>query len=87
MPKNIQELLIRDASRVIFYLYALGMVAKVVVRWVLLSSSCIAHPGSEYSWYAPEPGVRTPESAKGKGRCFNLDWHGLVYGWYVRVEY
>lgn len=68
MPENIEELFIRDALRVIVYLYGLCVVSQAVVRRVLLGPSRIAHPGADNSWDAPEPGVRAPESAQGE-RC------------------
>ncbi len=72
-PKNINKLFIRNLLWIKFNLYCFRMISKAVVGWVLFCSSCIAYLGSQYTFNMPEPGIRPPESPKGKGcpLCFD----------------
>ena len=67
-PKNFQEAAVRYDCRVKIDLDRLGMVAQVMVGWIRVGASRVADTRAEYPIEAPEPGVRAPESAKGKGR-------------------
>jgi hypothetical protein len=69
-PEEVQELAIGGFRRVVINLYGLSMIAEIVIGRCGLCASCIADPCSDDTGMAPEPGVRPPESAHGKGCRF-----------------
>ena len=68
-PEHGQELAVGDTSRVVVNLDCLGVVTEVLISWVPGGAAGVSHAGADYAIETPEPGVRTPESAKGKGGC------------------
>ena len=65
--KYFQELFVGNSGGIEIYLNRLGVPPKAPVGRILLTATGITDPGSDNTVKAPEPGVRTPESAQGKG--------------------
>ena len=80
VPENVQQFAVRYTGGVVRYPYCLGMVAKLIVRRVYLGASGITDYGADNSLNTPEPGVRTPESAQGKGGRFRNGRALNIYG-------
>lgn len=66
-PEKIQKPAVRDDCRVKVDLDRLRMISNVMVSGTRVGASRVADARAEYPVEAPEPGVRAPESAKGKG--------------------
>jgi len=77
-PKNRQQFFIRNQPGIEIYLHGLRMIAQVMISRVLGGSPGISYPGAHHAFEDPEPGVRTPESAQGKGRSFGFGWRRLI---------
>ena len=78
VPKNIQQLLVQNLSRVKINLQSLGMVAEAVIGGVCFLAAGVANPGSDDSLQTPKLGVWSPESAKGKGGGFKITRRGKI---------
>ena len=66
-PEKIQKPAVRDDCRVKVDLDRLRMISNVMVGRIRVGAPRVADARAEYPIEAPEPGVRAPESAKGKG--------------------
>ena len=66
-PEDLQEMLIRDPGRVVIDLDRLAMIAQVMVSGIFRRSAGITNTGTDDARETPEPGVRAPKSAQGKG--------------------
>ena len=69
-PEKIQKPAVRDDCRVKVDLDRLRMISNVMVGRIRVGAPRVADARAEYPIEAPEPGVRAPESAKGKGGGF-----------------
>jgi hypothetical protein len=78
VPKDVQQFLIGDLAGVVIDLYRLRVATDAGVGGVLALSSSISNARADDSGYAPEPGVWTPESTKGKGGCLDVLGRGGV---------
>jgi hypothetical protein len=81
-PEDVQQLLIGDLGGVEFHLDRFRMVADVLVVGVYRLAAGIADARPDDPGNAPEPGVRTPESAQGEGGNFRLCVDGGINGWF-----
>ncbi len=79
VPEYFQQFRVRYAVGVIIYFQSFRMISKVVVGGVFCCAAGVAHAGSHYAIQLPELGIRAPESAQGKGGCFNIHWNLLIY--------
>lgn len=70
LPEDVQEDRVGNHFRVEIDLDRFCMIPYVVVGWIRLRAARIANTRSHHPLKAPEPGVRTPESAKRKGGRF-----------------
>jgi hypothetical protein len=57
------------------------MVAEFIVRGIYGGTPGVADDSADNPLNTPEPGVRTPESAQGKGGRFRHGWPVSVDGW------
>ena len=62
-PEQIQEFMVCDLIWVVVDLNGLGVIAQVVIGGSFLRSPGVSYTGTDNSLYAPEPGIRSPESA------------------------
>ena len=69
-PKNVKQLGISDALRVIVQLYGLGMITHLVIGGRIHPAAGIAYTCAYYPFNDPELGFDSPESAKAEGGCF-----------------
>ncbi len=65
--------------RIKIKLDSLAMVSQAVVSGVLFCTSSVADASADYTFKTPEPGVRSPESAKSEGGRFQVLWRLSVY--------
>ncbi len=72
IPERVQQFFIRDPSWIEVNLNRFSVIAQIVISGVLFRSPCIPDTGANDTSDTPEPGVRSPESAKSKGCRFRL---------------
>ena len=65
--EECEQLAVRDEARVVVELYRLGMVPEVVVGRPRRGAAGVADTRADDTVQTPEPGIRSPESAKGEG--------------------
>jgi hypothetical protein len=80
MPENVQKLPVGYSGRVIIYLESLGVIAKAMVGGIFPGAARVSNARPDYAINAPEPGIRSPESAESKGRCCCLCGNGGING-------
>jgi len=66
-PENIQQLLVCYPCRVKIDLDRFGMIAEAAVCRRVFGAAAVADACPDNALHAPEPGVRSPESAKTEG--------------------
>ena len=66
IPERVQQFFIRDLGWIKVNLNRFSVIAQIVIGGVLLRSPCIPNTGTNDTRDTPEPGVRSPESAKRK---------------------
>ncbi len=71
-PKNPQQFLIGDLLRIVVNLDRLGMIADIPVGRILCAAARVTDPRADDAFDSPELGIRSPESAQGKGRTFYI---------------
>jgi hypothetical protein len=72
IPESLEQFFIRDPGRVVVNLNRLRVIAKIVIGRVLFCPPCVPDTGANDTRDTPEPGVRSPESAKSKGCRLDL---------------
>ena len=55
------------------------MVTYNYIGRIIPGAAGITYPGTDNTIKAPEPGVRTPESAEGKCSGLHIDWQFRIY--------
>jgi hypothetical protein len=71
-PEDIQQQLVGYSCRVVINLDRFGMIAEAAVCRRGFGAAAVADACSNNALYAPEPGVRSPESAKPEGGCLDV---------------
>jgi len=71
LPENFEEPVVPDPCGIEIDLDRFRMITQRGVARVICRPACIAYARPDDSFKTPEPGVRTPESAQGEGRCFD----------------
>jgi hypothetical protein len=66
-PEGVEKVVIADDLRVEVDLERLGVVAEAVVGGGIERAAGIADPRAPDTFDEPEPGIRSPESTRGKG--------------------
>ena len=67
-PEDTQQLFVRERFGIVIDLNCLRMISYLFVGRVRRRSSRIADAGTDHAFKKPEPGIRSPKSAKCKGR-------------------
>ena len=80
VPKDVEQLLIRNLSRIKINLQRLGVVAKTIIGGVQFFPTGVTHAGADNPFQTPKLGVRPPESAQGKGGRFKVLWRRSING-------
>jgi len=66
-PEEVGQFAVGDLFRVEFDLDRLGMIPQSVIGGVLFRPPRVSDTGPRDAFDAPEPGIRSPESAEGEG--------------------
>jgi hypothetical protein len=79
-PEDVQQFLVGDDGRIEVDLEGLGVVAEAAIGGIALGAAGVAYPGADDAMDGPELGLRTPESAQGKGGGLRLGRHCGIQG-------
>jgi hypothetical protein len=79
-PEDVQQFLVGDDGGIVVDLNGLGVIAEAVIGGILLGAARVSYPGADDAVDGPELGIRTPESAEGKGGGLRFGGHCGIYG-------
>ena len=80
-PEYIQQFRVGDLVWIVVDLDRFTMISDATVGRVGCRAARVSNPRADDTGQAPEPGVMSPESAHGKGRCLQISWHAGVNLW------